>query len=62
MAEYDDWDAIADGIDDLQRIVDEQLERLPEGVRAKTVERLKGALDTARTAADDIEDEKKEKE
>jgi hypothetical protein len=37
----DPWDAIADGLDDLERIIDEQEDRLPEGVRKKTVRRLR---------------------
>jgi hypothetical protein len=55
----DEWDGIADHLDDLQRIVDEQLERLPAGVRRETVNRLSDALQDARDAADDIEDEKR---
>jgi hypothetical protein len=54
----DEWDGIADDLDDLQRIVDEQLERLPDGVRRETVNRLSDALQQAHDAADDIEDEK----
>jgi hypothetical protein len=54
----DDWDGIADSLDDLQRIVDEQLERLPAGVQRETVN-LIGALQQARDADDDVEDEKK---
>jgi len=55
----DEWDGIADDLDDLQRIVDEQLERLPDGVRRDTVERLTNALQEAHDAADDIEEEKR---
>jgi hypothetical protein len=54
----DEWDGIADSLDDLQRIVDEQLERLPAGVHRETVNRLTDALQEAHDAADDIEDEK----
>ena len=54
----DEWDGIADNLDDLQRTIEEQLDRLPEGVRAETVERLRTALQEAHDAADDIEEEK----
>ena len=55
----DEWDGIADDLDDLQRIVDEQLERLPAGVQRETIDRLRGALDDAHDAADEIENEKR---
>jgi len=55
----DEWDGIADDLDDLQRIIDEQLERLPAGVQPETVDRLRGALEEARDAADEIENEKR---
>ena len=54
----DEWDGLADDLDDLQRIVDEQLERLPEGVRPETVDKLRGALEQAHDAADEIENQK----
>ena len=56
-AESEAWDLIADGLDDLERIIDEQDDRLPEGVRRRTIRRLRKALDDARAAADDVEDE-----
>jgi hypothetical protein len=55
----DEWDGIADSLDDLQRIVDEQLERLPAGVQRETVNRLTEPLQDAHDAADEIEDEQK---
>jgi hypothetical protein len=56
----DPWDAIADGLDDLERLIDEHEDRLPEGVKKKTIRRLRRAIDEARAAADDVEDEKRE--
>src|SRR3974390_1616342 len=32
----DEWDGLADDLDDLQRVIDEQLERLPAGVQRGT--------------------------
>jgi hypothetical protein len=57
-SDADPWDAIADALDDLERIIDEQEDRLPEGVKKRTVRRLRKAVEQARAAADDVEDEK----
>jgi hypothetical protein len=58
--ESEAWDAIADGLDDLARIIDEQEDRLPAGVKRSTIRRLRKALEDARAAADDVEEEMQE--
>ncbi|HEY2906848.1 MAG TPA: hypothetical protein VGJ29_13185 [Vicinamibacterales bacterium] len=55
----DDIDVVANDLDELTTTVDELKENPPQGVKSETVAALDDALEKAKEAADDLEEERR---